>query len=338
MMTANNAVSAAHPKHSPAPAASVLASLFARREASVFLAAVVMFVGLSLSTDTFLTQGNLLNLLKQISLLGIVAVGVTFVFIAGEIDLSVGALHGLLAIVFAILTIGNGMNPYAAALLVIACGMAAGTLSGFLATKLRLPSFIVTLGMLSIFKGVTLVVSGGQPVSGSFDPVFRDVFSGIYFDFVPAQAIWLCAAAVFGIYLLGYTSFGYHVFSTGGSKFAAQAVGISVDRIKMMAFALSGGLVAVASCILVAWFRGADTQAGSGLELSVIAAVIIGGTGLFGGTGSIVGTILGALIIGMISNGTVLLGIDSYYEPIAQGVVIILAVTIDIWSKARSTR
>lgn len=153
---------------------------------------------------------------------------------------------------------------------------------------------------------------------------------------VPAQVIWLLAAGVFGTYLLIFTRFGYDVFATGGNKSAAQAVGINTDRIKILAFAVSGVLVGVTSFMLVGWFRGVDPQTGNGLELSVIAAVIIGGTGLFGGQGSVVGTMVGALIIGMISNGTVLLGVDSYYEPIAHGAVILLAVIIDIWARKQS--
>lgn len=312
-------------------------ALFAHREFSVLIAALTMFIFLSFSTDTFFTTGNIINLFKQISLLAIIALGSTFIFIAGEIDLSVGALHGLLAMLFASFVINYELNIYLGAIVIIAIGASLSAISGALTTLLRLPSFIVTLGMLSIFTGITLVWSGGLPISGRIDPEFRLLVAGLYFGFLPAQTMWLAIAAAFGAYLLRHTKFGYDLFATGGSRFAADSVGVHANRVKIGAFAFSGALIGLASCILVGWFRGADTQAGTGLELSVIAAVIIGGTGLFGGTGGLLGTLLGALIIGMISNGTVLLGIDSYYEPIAQGTVIIIAITIDIWSRRGSS-
>ena len=306
-----------------------------RRDLSVVLAAILMFAALSLTTQTFLTELNLFNLLRQVAILGIIAVGSTFIFIAGEIDLSIGSMHGLLAIVFATLVIRSGLNPFAAMPFIVAGGALIGALNGFVSTKLRVPSFIVTLGMLSILKGSTLVFSGGMPVSGSMDVTFRSLVAGRLFGMVPAQLVWLLGIVAVGIYLLKYTRFGYDVFATGGNKSAAQAVGIRTDRVKILAFALSGAVIGVTSCILVGWFRGVDPQAGNGLELSIIAAVIIGGTGLFGGVGSVTGTLIGTLIIGMISNGTVLLGVNSYYEPIAQGGVIVLAVLVDVWSSGR---
>ena len=300
------------------------------RELSVILAALAMFIALSLSTDTFFTELNLISLLRQISIIGILAVGSTFIFISGEIDLSVGALHGLLAMICAAMAIRAGGDIYVSALVVVVLGAVLSGINGVITTKLRIPSFITTLGMLSIYSGATLVLSNGMPISGLDSPLFRSLVAGRVFG-IPAQVLWMFAAGIFGTYLLMFTRFGYDVFATGGNKTAAKAVGINTDRIKILAFVVSGILVGITSFMLVGWFRGVDPQTGNGLELSVIAAVIIGGTGLFGGQGSVVGTLVGALIIGMISNGTVLLGVDSYYEPIAHGTVILLAVVIDIW-------
>lgn len=306
------------------------------RELSVILAAMVMFVVLSLMTDTFLTELNLLSLLKQISVIGIIAVGSTFVFISGEIDLSVGALHGLLAMLCAKVAINMGADMYLAALIAVLLGAVLSGINGVITTKLRIPSFITTLGMLSIYSGATLVLSKGMPISGLDDPGFRSLVSGRAFGVIPAQVVWMVAAGIFGTYLLFFTRFGFNVFATGGNKSAANAVGINTDRVKILAFMCSGALVGISSFILTGWFRGVDPQTGNGMELSVIAAVIIGGTGLFGGQGSVLGTLIGALIIGMISNGTVLLGVDSYYEPIAHGMVILLAVIVDIWVRKQS--
>lgn len=312
-------------------------SIFAAnsRELSVILAALTMFVALSFATETFFTELNLLSLLRQISVIGIIAVGSTFVFISGEIDLSVGALHGLLAMVCAKLAINMGVDIYVAAISCVILGAMLAGINGIITTKLRIPSFITTLGMLSIYSGATLVLSKGMPISGLENDGFRALVSGRAFGVVPAQIFWMVGAGVFGTYLLLYTRFGYNVFATGGNKAAAKAVGINVDRVKILAFMCSGALIGISSFILVGWFRGVDPQTGNGLELSVIAAVIIGGTGLFGGQGSVLGTLVGALIIGMISNGTVLLGVDSYYEPVAHGAVILLAVIIDIWVRER---
>lgn len=300
------------------------------RELSVILAALAMFIALSLSTETFFTELNLISLLRQISIIGILAVGSTFIFISGESDLSVGALHGLLAMICAAMAIRAGGDIYLSALVVVVLGAVLSGINGVITTKLRIPSFITTLGMLSIYSGATLVLSNGMPISGLDSPLFRSLVAGRVFG-IPAQVLWMFAAGIFGTYLLMFTRFGYDVFATGGNKNAAKAVGINTDRIKILAFVVSGILVGITSFMLVGWFRGVDPQTGNGLELSVIAAVIIGGTGLFGGQGSVVGTLVGALIIGMISNGTVLLGVDSYYEPIAHGTVILLAVVIDIW-------
>jgi ribose transport system permease protein len=305
------------------------------RELSVIFAALVMFVILSLTTDTFMTELNLLSLLRQISVIGIIAVGSTFIFIAGEIDLSVGALHGLLAMICAKLSINMGADMYVAAAVAVVLGAGLSGINGIITTKLRMPSFITTLGMLSIYSGATLVLSKGMPISGLDNPGFRSLVAGRAFGVIPAQVLWMVAAGTFGTYLLFFTRFGFNVFATGGNKSAARAVGIDTDRVKILAFMCSGALIGVSAFILIGWFRGVDPQTGNGLELSVIAAVIIGGTGLFGGQGSVLGTLVGALIIGMISNGTVLLGVDSYYEPIAHGTVILLAVIVDIWVRAR---
>lgn len=198
-------------------------SIFAAnsRELSVILAALAMFVALSFATETFFTELNLLSLLRQISVIGIIAVGSTFVFISGEIDLSVGALHGLLAMVCAKLAINMGVDIYIAAIFCVVLGALLAGINGIITTKLRIPSFITTLGMLSIYSGATLVLAKGMPISGLENDGFRALVSGRAFGVVPAQIFWMVGAGVFGTYLLLYTRFVYNVFATGGNKAAA---------------------------------------------------------------------------------------------------------------------
>jgi ribose transport system permease protein len=307
------------------------------RETGILVAAVGIFLILAIVEPAFLSQSNLLNVVRQISLLGIVAVGMTYVFISGELDLSVGSMYGLLAMVMAYLSIREGLSPLVAAALVVALGTTIGLFNGLVTTQFRIPSFIVTLGMLSVLRGTALLVGGGMPISGLQEPGFTRMTSGYFFGIVPAQVFWLGAVMLAGGWVLANTRFGYNVYATGGNTRAAAAVGIKTARIKTAAFMLTGALAGLAAVILVGWLRGTSPLTGQGFELDVIAAVIIGGTNLFGGAGSVFGTFLGAAIIGMISNGLVLLGVSAFWEPVVKGGIIIAAVLLDVTIRRRES-
>lgn len=310
-------------------------ALLRQRETGILFAAIGMFVLLAALSPNFATEDNLLNVVRQISLLGIVAVGMTFLFVAGELDLSVGSMYVLLTIVCSLLIIKLGWAVPLAVLATLLLGVGCGLLNGLITTLLKIPAFITTLGTTSIFGGLSLVLSGGFPVSGIESPVFKELMAAYVFGFIPAQVLWMLAVMIIGGLVLARSKFGYQTYATGGNRAAAANVGIRVDRVRVTCFVITGFLVGLAAVIATGWLRGASPSQSTGFELDVIAAVIIGGTALFGGSGTIFGTLLGALISGMIANGLVLLNVDAYWEPVAKGIVIIVAVALDGIVRAR---
>ncbi len=314
--------------------------LVARKELGVFLALVVMCVFLSLATSNFLSSLNLLNVGRQVSLLGIMAVGMAFGLISGEIDLSVGSTYALSGLSSGMLIVmGWGLLPAVAAGLVI--GVCIGLVNGVLSTYGRLPSLIATLGMMSIVRGVALLMTGGQPVTvntrnGAIPEVldrFEFMGQGYLFGIVPMQLVFFIVIAVIGWLLLSGTAFGFRVFAVGGSAKAARVSGINAERVKLWSFVIMGVLAALAGILSMAFLpSGQAGRTGLGLELDVIAAVVVGGASLSGGVGTVLGTVLGVLIIGVLRNGLVLLGVSPFTQEVMIGLVIIIAVAIDKWS------
>lgn len=320
-----------------------LSSLLRARETGVFLALVALCLFLTFATDGFLTSINLLNVGRQISLLGIMAVGMTFVLIAGEVDLSVGSNYALSGLATGMLLIaGWPLIPALALGLVI--GMAIGLINGVLSTYGRLPSLIATLGMLSVVRGAALILTNGQPVTvnvrNGADPQVLETFSfigqGYLFGIVPMQLVFFIIIAAIAWVVLSATNFGFRVFAVGGSAKAARVSGISINSVKIWAFMLMGALAAFAGILSLAFLpSGQAGRTGLGLELDVIAATIVGGASLAGGEGTILGTILGVLIIGVMRNGLVLMGVSPFVQELMIGLVIIIAVGIDKWTTQR---
>jgi ribose/xylose/arabinose/galactoside ABC-type transport system permease subunit len=298
------------------------------REIGLLAAVVILFVVLSvLRPDTFFTTNNIIGIAQRISLLTIIAVGMTFVFIAGEIDLSVGSMYGLLAIGLSTALVTHDWNPALALVAVIVAGAALGFVNGFITTQFGIPSFIVTLGMLAIMRGVVLTWVKVPPFGregGWFDKIF-----GARWHSVPAQVFWMIAVVIAASWVLSRTRFGYHVYATGGNQQAAANAGINTKRVKIACFMILGALTGFAAAIIFGWLHGVSRVHGQGYELDVIAAVVVGGTALTGGAGSVFGTFLGACLIGLIGNGLILLGANSETEQIAKGIVIIAAVMLD---------
>jgi ribose transport system permease protein len=300
-------------------------------EAGILLATVAIFAGWSIFAPQFLTTDNLLSIGQQISFIGIVATGMTFLLIAGELDLSVGSMYGFLAIVFAVLVVEHGVNLLLAIAATIVLGVVIGFVNGFFTTQFRIPSFIVTLGMLGVLRGAALVLAAGLPVGTVTDETFNTVSAGLFFgNTVPAQVFWLAGVMIVAGIVLAYTKFGYQVYATGGNRVAAAHAGIKTRRTKLFCFMLTGGLVALIGVLAVGWLGNANPLTGQGFELQVIAAVVIGGTSLFGGAGSIFGTFLGAAIIGMITNGLILVGVDQYYQQLVTGAIIVAAALLNV--------
>ena len=317
-----------------------LSRLLRARETGVFFALLVLCLFLAIATDGFLTSTNLLNVGRQVSLLGIMAVGMTFVLISGEVDLSVGSTYAFSGLATGMLIIA-GWALFPAICAGLLAGMAIGLINGVLSTYGRLPSLIATLGMLSIVRGAALILTNGQPVTVNIrngaDAGVLKTFSymgqGYLFGVVPMQLVFFIIIAALAWIVLSYTNFGFRVFAVGGSAKAARVSGISVNTVKIWAFVLMGVLAAFAGILSLAFLpSGQAGRTGLGLELDVIAATIVGGASLSGGEGTILGTILGVLIIGVMRNGLVLMGVSPFVQELMIGLVIIIAVGIDKWT------
>jgi ribose/xylose/arabinose/galactoside ABC-type transport system permease subunit len=288
---------------------------------------------LSLLTPDFLTVSNLLNVLQQTSINAVIAIGMTFVILSGGIDLSVGSLVALSGVALAYSLQAGAPLPLALAA-GLAAGGAAGLVNGLLITRGKLPPFIATLGMMSVARGVTLFWTDGRPVSG-FDAAFRWLATGRVF-MIPAPVLIAALLYLAAHFLLNRTRFGLYVYAIGGNEEATRLSGVAVRFHKAMVYVLAGLMSAVAAVILTARLNSAQPIAGMMYELDAIAATVIGGTSLLGGSGTIGGTLIGALVMGVLRNGLNLLGISSFLQQVVIGLVIIAAVLVDSALKAPS--
>lgn len=292
------------------------------------VALVVLAVLLSVSTSSFLTVPNLMNVLQQSSVTLIMALGMTVVIVSAGIDLSVGSVLGLSGCTAALLATRAEVDP----LLCIAAALAVGTLcgiaSGLTIALTRIPDFIMTLGMLSALRGLALILTRGLPVTGLPRPL-TFLGSTRIGGVVPVSVAVAAAMTVLVWFVLNYTATGRSAFAVGGNREAARASGINLTRHTTAVYALSGFLAGVAAIVTLGRINSANALMGQGAELSVIAVVIIGGTNLFGGQGSISGTVLGALIFGVISNGLNLRNVTAFWQQLFVGVLIILVAVVN---------
>ncbi|MCR8968455.1 ABC transporter permease subunit [Facklamia sp. 7083-14-GEN3] len=301
---------------------------FNLRRLGPVLALIVLFILVTALNPNFIKVNNLLNLLRQVSINAFIAFGMTFVIITGGIDLSVGSVLALSSAIVAYLMM-YGIHPILAVLLGVLLGGLLGAVNGLIITKGNVVPFIATLSTMTIYRGLTLVLTGGNPLTkfegGQF---FESIGRGYLFK-IPVPVI-LMLIVFAGLYcLLHKTTFGRKTFSVGGNEKAAFIAGINSDRVKIIVYTVSGALAAIAGLILTSRLNSAQPTAGVAYEMDAIAAVVIGGTSMAGGHGRIVGTLVGALIIGTLNNGLNLLGVSSFYQQIVQGVVILIAVLLD---------
>jgi len=306
------------------------------REQGIILALIFLFVGFSIATPHFLRIANLLNVLRQVSLLGIIAVGMTMVIVSGEIDLSVGAVYGIAAVSCGLL-MRSGQPFWLAMVMAVLVGAMVGLSNGTLVNYAKIPSLIVTLGMLNVVRGSYLLITGGLPVFLSSQtvrdprlPVFFFLGQGKIFNLIPMLVIFLVGIVLFGYLVCHRSLFGFYLRAVGGNARAAKASGINVERIKTIAFILVSTLAALAGVLNLSFLSSVQGIVGAGLELDVIAATVIGGTSLAGGEGTILGTVIGVLIIGVLRNGLVLLGISPFWQTTLIGGIIIGAAAIDV--------
>ncbi len=304
----------------------------------ITLVALVLFAVFSLTTSTFLTSDNLFNILRNISFIGIVATGMTFLLVAGEIDLSVGSVFGFLTVVMGVLVARLGISPWPALLLVIALGALVGLVNGLISTRLAIPSFVVTLAGFTAYRSAALLVSGPQPSAVEGAGLFYQVTGGDIGAGLPWLVVWMAVVMLIGGVILATTKFGYHVYATGGSLEAARNSGIDTRRVKLICFMLTSGLCGLVAALIFGYLHGAAPTTGTGFEFRVIGAVIVGGVALTGGRGSVYGSLMGAVIIGMITNGLVQLGYSQYYGDVATGVLIMLAGALDLYTRFTAAR
>jgi ribose transport system permease protein len=319
--------------------------LLSARRLQSLLALLVMIVVLSTLSDRFLTPENGWNILRQISVNLCLSIGLTLVILSAGIDLSVGAVLALAGAVAASL-LKSGVDLPAlgvhleftiagAILVALAVGVVAGLVNGLVVTRLLLPPFVATLAMMSIARGATLLWTGGFPITGLGDR-FGFIGTGMLLG-VP-MPVWIVAALVVAtLFVCHRTPFGRHLYAVGGSERAARLTGLRVNRVKVAVYVAAGALSGLAGLIVTARLDSAQPNAGLGYELDAIAAVVIGGTSLSGGRGSVAGTVLGCLLIGVLNNGLTLLDVSAFWQQVVKGLVTILAVALDRYG-ARTER
>jgi putative xylitol transport system permease protein len=294
----------------------------------IVLSLVIMVVFLAFASESFLSVVNVMNILRQVSINGIMAMGMTFVILTAGIDLSIGSTLAISGVVAGHLVIGdNPVSPFLATLAGVLTGALFGTANGALIARLGVPPFVATLGMMSMARGATLLYSGGRPT-----PELSEDFLWLGQGFllgIPAPVIVFAAVFLLSWIVLRFSVYGRWVYAVGGNPRSAKTSGISVNSVVFSVYVVMGALAGLAGPILASRTTTALPQAGVGYELDAIAAVVIGGTSLTGGVGSVASTLIGTLIIGVMNNGLDLMGVSSYYQQIVKGAIIVIAVLID---------
>ncbi len=288
---------------------------------------ILLCVVMANLSPSFLRGTNILNVTRQIAIMAIISVGMCYVIICAEVDLSVGSTLGATSVIVATL-VSNGYGYTPAILIGILLGIAIGLLNGVAVTKIRIPSLIATLGTLMIGRGIALSISGGWPVLiyGTGVPEWFLFIGGGRLLGVPMQAVVMVIILIAGDLLLRKTTIGYHLYAVGGNRRAAILSGIAADKIKIFAFTVTGFLASIAGVLTLSFVQTAEPNMGSLLELDCIAVSVIGGASFAGGRGTIVGVLLGALIMGILFNGLVLMGVSPYVQKIVVGIILMAAV------------
>lgn len=287
---------------------------------------IILCLAISCVAPRFLTITNMLNVFTQVSVNAIIAVGMCFVILTGGIDLSVGSTLAIAGAVAATLAQKN-FNIFIILVVVLIIGGLIGFINGIIVSKGKIQAFIVTLATMTVFRGVTYVYTNGTPISGlgsSFTVIGNGTLAGI-----PVPVIIIILVVLVAWYVLSQTRYGRYVYAVGGNEDSARLSGINTDKIKSLVYVLCGVTAALSAVVVTSRIGSASPNAGSGFELDAIAAVVLGGTSLSGGEGSVIGTIIGAMIIGVLNNGLNLMNVSPFYQLIVKGLVILLAVMLD---------
>lgn len=302
--------------------------LKSNKNLGTILALLILVVFVTVLNPTFIRPSNLMNLLRQLIVNGFIALGMTFVILTGGIDLSVGSTLALSSAIFAGL-LASGINIILAIIIAILLGLALGFVNGILITKGKLAPFIVSLATMTIFRGITLVYTDGRPIPGARDNfIFAFLGRGRVFG-IPFQVILFLIVFIILSLILNKTAFGRKVYAIGGNEKASFVSGINIGKVKTIVYMISGLMSVLSGLVLTSRLNSAQPTAGTSYEMDAIAAVVLGGCSMSGGQGSLFGTLIGVLILGVLNNGLNLLGVSSFYQQIVKGIVILIAVLID---------
>ena len=311
--------------------------LLRARETGIALVVIAMITFLSLKTDTFFTVSNLAVVARQISLSAIIAMGMTLVILTGGIDLSVGSVVAITSVIVGLVMVRMNMPIWLAIIAGIMVGVVVGLLNGIMIVRTKVPPFIITLGMMGLARGAALVITKGSSISG-FPPSYLDIGQGFIFNLIPIPVVIAVVLAIIVHIILSRTSFGRRIYLLGSNEEAALLSGININSMKVAIFTICSALAAVEAVIETSRMATGQPASGSGYELAAIGAVIIGGASLLGGEGTILGTMLGAILLGLITNGLILMGISSYWQQVFSGIIIILAVALDTWRRSQKSK
>ena len=292
------------------------------------IALILLVAGISIASPSFRTGANFLSLLRQSSINGLIAFGMTFVILTDAIDLSVGSVLALSTALCAGM-ISAGVPAGLAMILALVLGCSMGVISGVMVTKGRLQPFIATLITMTVYRGLTMIYTNGKPISNLGDSFILKVVGKGKFYGVPIPVILLILLFLLFYFLLNKTTFGRRIYATGSNLKSAKLAGVNIHRTKIIAYAISGTMAALSGLILLSRLGSAQPTLGNGYELDAIAAVALGGTSMSGGRGKIYGTLIGVLIIAVLNNGLNILGVSSYYQDVIKGLVILIAVLSD---------
>lgn len=305
------------------------------KKTSIFWALLLLVIVMSVLSPSFLTGRNLANVVKQISINGILAVGMTVVIITGGIDLSVGSIVSLSSIVAAMFAVADSGYPlFVPVILALLTGVLIGLFNGAGVAYAKFPPFIITLSSMTIVRGISLLVTNGIPIFGLSDNLIN-LANGTSLG-IPNLIYYLTAVFAAGFFLLNFTVFGRHLYAVGGNEISANSSGIHVNFVKLAAYSISGFCSGLAGLLAASRITSGNPTTGEGYEMNAIAAAVIGGVSMSGGKGGLIGTIIGALLIGVVQNGLDILGISAYYQKVIQGLIIMVAVFIDIRNSKNS--
>lgn len=294
----------------------------------IVMVLIIMCIVVTLATNKFLTTSNIISVLRQISINTYIALGMTLIIILGHIDLSVGAIVAMTGTLIVGFIVNQGLPIWVAIPAGLVLGVLTGFVSGAIVAHFRVPAFIITMAMMNIANGVAYVYSGGRSTRIT-DNFFINIGNGYLFNFIPLPVIYMVILIIIISFVLSKTKFGTYVYAIGGNREAARLSGVPIKKVEIIVFTLSGLLSAFAGLVLCSRMYSGQPSVGGGYELDAIAACVLGGTSMTGGKGRISGTVFGAMVIGIISNGLNLIGVSSYWQLIIKGLIIAGAVLLD---------